>query len=384
MGTGYAACAVIASGAMGTQNLDRIAVVAIALLVTGLFVEMVRPFILSIVMAGVFSAMAQPLYRRIEAMTGRRRGLASLATLTLLVLIVIIPLAFLLGVFAAQAAKIGLSASRFVESLLASGSLPGDHLGSLPLMDFLKNYREIIIQRASELVGKAGSLLVEKASGITAFTVSSILQTFVFLYTMFFFLKDGRAILNRFLSYLPLPEGVERRLLDRLTSVTRATVKGVLVIGIVQGALGGTAFWIAGIDGALFWGAVMALASIIPAVGSALVWLPASVILALKGSYMQAAFVLAFCGIVVSGVDNVLRPWLVGRDTRMHELMVFFGTLGGLGLFGASGIIIGPLVAALFTTVWEIYAENLSDFLPDRASSRDTASPGDDEETSNQ
>ncbi|HPC47188.1 MAG TPA: AI-2E family transporter [Deltaproteobacteria bacterium] len=351
---------------MSTTTLNRIVVALTAVFISALFIGMVRPFLVSILLAGVFSALAQPLYKRILRLLGGRRNIASLATLLALLVIVVAPMTAVLGVFASQAVRVGLSARQFVESMSASPSAYRDYLATLPFADIFIEYQGAIIQRAGEVAARAGSLLVEKASSITALTISSVFQFFVFLYTMFFFLKDGKGILDRFLDYLPLPEGMERRLLARFTSVTRATLKGVLVTGIVQGSLGGLAFRIAGIDGALFWGIVMTFASIIPAVGPALVWVPASMILAVTGSYVAAAFLFAFCALIVSGVDNLLRPWLVGRDTRMHELMVFFGTLGGLGMFGITGIILGPLVAALFITVWDIYAENLSDLLPDR------------------
>ena len=165
---------------------------------------------------------------------------------------------------------------------------------------------------------------------------------------------------------MPLPDGVERRILDRFTSVTRATIKGTLVIGIIQGSLAGLAFWVVGIDSAVFWGTIMSVLSIIPAVGSAIIWVPAVIILIITGQYVQAIGLLLFCSLLVGSIDNVLRPWLVGRDTELHELMIFFGTLGGISLFGIIGFIIGPIIAALFVTAWDIYAETFIDYLSDR------------------
>ena len=130
-----------------------------------------------------------------------------------------------------------------------------------------------------------------------------------------------------------------------------------------HGGLAGLAFWAVGIDGSVFWGAVMTFLSVIPAVGSALVWIPAVIILAALGHFLKAFLLLIFCGLLVGSVDNLLRPKMVGRDTRMHELLIFFGTLGGISLFGIIGFIIGPIVAALFTTIWEIYGETFKEYL---------------------
>jgi predicted PurR-regulated permease PerM len=134
---------------------------------------------------------------------------------------------------------------------------------------------------------------------------------------------------------------------------------------VLQGALAGIAFAVAGIDNAVFWGTIMAVLSVIPSVGSALVWIPASIILVMQGSVAGGIGLLAFCGLIVGSLDNVLRPRLVGKDTRMHELMIFFGTLGGILMFGIAGVFIGPVIASLFVTIWELYGIAFSDYLPE-------------------
>ena len=153
-------------------------------------------------------------------------------------------------------------------------------------------------------------------------------------------------------------------MLDKFTSVTRATLKGTAVIGILQGALAGIAFWVVGIPSAVFWGTIIAVLSIIPGIGTALVWGPAVIILAAGGNFLKAGGLGLYCALVVGSIDNLLRPILVGKDTQMHELMIFFGTLGGIIMFGVMGMIIGPIVAALFITIWEIYGVAFKDILP--------------------
>jgi predicted PurR-regulated permease PerM len=185
------------------------------------------------------------------------------------------------------------------------------------------------------------------------------------LYVMFYFLTMGNLLLEKILFFLPLDDFNERLLLNRFTSVTRATIKGTLIIGIMQGTICGIAFAIAGIEGPVFWGSVMAVMSIIPAFGTAIIWFPALVILGLTGNFVGVIILLILCGLIAGNLDNIVRPRLVGKDTEMHDLFVLFGTLGGISMFGLLGIIIGPIVAALFITIWEIYGVAFKDYLPD-------------------
>jgi len=172
---------------------------------------------------------------------------------------------------------------------------------------------------------------------------------------MYFFLTGGPGLLEGVLAYLPLTDTDKRRMVGKFVSVTRATLKGTILIGVAQGCLGGLAFWAVGIDGAIFWGTVMTVLSIIPGVGGALVWLPAAIILMTAGALWRGVALALFCALIVGSVDNVLRPRLVGQDTKMHELLIFFSTLGGLMFFGAMGFILGPILAALFVTAWEMF-----------------------------
>jgi predicted PurR-regulated permease PerM len=187
---------------------------------------------------------------------------------------------------------------------------------------------------------------------------------FVTLYATFYFLQDGRVVLDWLFDYTPLAAGDRERLVGTFSSVARATLKGKLVIGVVQGGLAGAAFAVAGIGGAVFWGTVTAIASLIPLVGTGLIWIPVVMYLAMIGRPATAVGVAAWCGLVVGAVDNVLGPVLVGRETKMPDLLVLLTTLGGLGLFGAAGIMIGPIVGALFITVWDLWGLAVEEACP--------------------
>jgi predicted PurR-regulated permease PerM len=177
---------------------------------------------------------------------------------------------------------------------------------------------------------------------------------FLMLYLLFFFLRDGQRMIERLVRALPLGDERERLLMNRFAQVSRATIKGTFVVGIVQGAIGGIAFAVLGLGAPVLWGSLMALLSMLPAVGTALVWLPAAIIL-IVGDRIGGGVALILVGVLGIGlVDNFLRPLLVGRDTSMPDYLILLATLGGLAGFGLAGIVIGPIIAAFFLAVWEM------------------------------
>ena len=349
---------------MQQGNLNRSVVVLCAFLVTAVFLSMIRQFLMAILLAGIFSSLAHPIYRRLERWFGGRRALASIVTLLLIVTGILLPLGGLLGMITAQAIEVGQSVTPWIKEQVSRPAAFSELLASVPFYDRIQPHEKAILEKAGEIVGTLSSFLIDRLSSATVMTINFLFMTFILLYSMFFFLMDGHKLLDKILFYLPLEEANERRLLDKFTSVTRATLKGTIVIAILQGGLAGLAFAVVGIKGAVFWGAIMAVLSVIPGIGTALVWVPAAVVLAAGGHLMKAAGLATFCAIVVGSVDNFLRPLLVGRDTQMHELLILFGTLGGILMFGVVGFIIGPIIAALFTAVWEIYGVVFSDILP--------------------
>jgi len=348
---------------MNSIKANQVILLLIVLFISAIFFAMIRYFLMVIVLAAIFSALAMPVFNRFDRWFKGRKSLSAAMTMFTLFLIVIIPLAVLLGIVVEQASSISSVAVPWIQQQFKEPAAFNEHLRTLPFYAELELYRENIIQKVGELVNKAGSLLFDTVSTVTYSAFNDLFLIFVFLYTMFFLLRDGRLILEKVLSYLPLTERDQHRLLDKFLSVTRATIKGSMVIGILQGTLAGVALHVAGIESAIFWGAIMSVISVLPIIGSGLVWFPAVIYLAATAHYPQAIGLLLFCALVVGQIDNILRPILVGRDTQMHALLIFFGTLGGIGLFGIFGFIIGPIIAALFMTVWEMYGETFSSFL---------------------
>lgn len=353
---------------MTQQRLvNRGVLILVLIVISAMFLRLIAPFIQSIFIAALFAALFTPLYARFEKLTRGRRAAAAGLTLLTVLTFVFVPLVFVLGAVGAQAVDIADSARPWVQQQLATpGTLTG-LFESLPFYDRIEPYRESLIARLGELAGTVSGWVVERLQSLTLGTVSALLSGLIILYTMFFFLMDGDRLLYYMLYYLPLNDEDETKLLSRFMSVTRATLKGTAVIGFLQGGLAGLALYFAGIPSALFWAVIMMLLSVVPGIGTALVWIPAVIYLLVNGSYAMAVGVGLFCGIVVGTVDNVLRPKLVGNDTQLHELLIFFSTLGGLLMFGFMGFVIGPIIAALFVTVWELYGHEFRDWLPTTA-----------------
>ncbi|UCF40173.1 MAG: AI-2E family transporter [Gemmatimonadota bacterium] len=343
-----------------SRNFLLLLVAAISLL----FFVMIRRFAMDLLVAAIFAGLSHPLYRRLITLFRGREVAASLATLAIVLLVIVVPLIGFLGIVAAQAVEVSQSVAPWVERQIDQPQELDRLLSGLPFWDRIQPYQDQIITKVGQFAGNVGTFLLSRLAAVTRGTAEFFFDLFVVLYAMFFFLKDGRLLLKKILYYMPLGPTEENQMVARFTSVARATIKGTLVIGIVQGTLGGLAFLVAGVPGWAFWGTIMAVLSIIPGVGTALVWIPGCIYLAATGEVM-AAILLAIWSIAVVGTaDNVLRPVLVGRDTKMPDLLVLVSTLGGLLLFGAVGIVIGPIVAALFVTVWDIYGEAFSELLP--------------------
>ncbi|MDT8436546.1 MAG: AI-2E family transporter [Gemmatimonadota bacterium] len=350
--------------AEGRDRFGRTFLLLLTVGITILFLTMIRSMLVALLMAGIFAALFQPLHRRLLRAFGGRRNLASLVSVLVALLLVVVPLSGFAGIVASQAIDVTRSVGPWIEQQVAEPDRLDELLSRVPLLDRLRPFQGQISAKLAEVAGNVGSLVVRSMAGVTRGTAAFLLNLFVMLYAMFFFLGSGDDLLRRILHYVPLESSDEARMVEKFVSVTRATIKGSLVIGIVQGVLAGAAFAVVGIRGAAFWGTVMAVLSIIPAVGSGLVWAPAVVYLFATGDTTAAIGLGIWCLVVVGTVDNFLRPALVGRDTRMPDLLVLVSTLGGLFLFGAVGFIIGPVVAALFVTIWEIYGRVFAPWLP--------------------
>lgn len=350
---------------MRSEAVNKLVLLGLVLIISAVFLTMIHQFIMPLFMAGLFSAVLSPAHHWLTRKLAGNAHIASILTVVGMILLVLVPLSVLIGVVVAQAINVAQSITPFVQTLINEPTILNRYIEKIPYIEQILPYRDVLIEKAGQLVGTVSSFLIDGLSSVANLTISAVFGTIVMLYVMFYFLIMGDVLLGKMLYFLPLRDEDEQLLLRRFTSVTRATIKGTLIIGLLQGLICGLAFAVAGINGSVFWGTVMAAASIIPAFGTALVWVPALVILLLLGDFTGAIILGVLCGLVAGNLDNLIRPRLVGKDTEMHDLFVLFGTLGGIAMFGILGIIIGPIIAALFITIWELYGTAFRDYLPD-------------------
>lgn len=320
-----------------------------------------QPFWGAILWAVIIALLFLPLYHRLLrrlGTSGNRRELAAALVLLVVVLIGVLPLVVVIASLAREAAGLvqaissGAWAPERALRALFDG-LPGwlaallDHLG---MGSF-----DVLQKRLAAAAAQASQLIATRALGVGMDTFDFISSLFITLYLAFFLLRDGEALLRLAARGLPLDLVHQQALAGKFSTVVRATVKGSMVVSLVQGALGGLAFWVLGVQGALLWAVLMAFLSLVPAVGAALVWAPVAGFLAIQGHWAQAIGLTAWGVLAIGLVDNLLRPVLVGKDTRLPDYVVMIATLGGMSVFGINGFVVGPAIAAMFIAAWHIW-----------------------------
>ncbi len=328
--------------------------------ISALFIGMIWNFLIALFLAAIFSAMASPFYKKVLSVLGGRKGIAAAATLLILLICVLVPILALVYLAAIQANELTTNIVSFVQRVDVEG-FQFDVPKWMPFGQELERAGTVTASKVGELAGSLAGFFVSAVSAMTKGTAGFFVSLFILIYAMVFFLQEQTNVLAQLMRYSGLSAATQESLIERTLSISRATIKGTLVIGIVQGALGGIGFAVTGIQGAAFWGAVIAVVSIIPGIGPALILVPGVIYLFATGEIVYAIGLALWTGLVVTTIDNLLRPALVGRDTQMHDLLILVSTLGGLAMFGAVGLIIGPVVAGLFVTIWGIIRETFGD-----------------------
>ena len=214
---------------------------------------------------------------------------------------------------------------------------------------------EVLQRRLTAMVSQGSQFIAERAFSLGQNTFDFVASLCITVYLAFFMIRDGDGMVRDLRQAIPLTPGHTQQLLDKFTAVIRGTVRGNLLVAVLQGALGGLSFWFLGVGGALLWGVLMAFLSLLPAVGAALVWGPVAIYLLVTGAVWQGCALIAFGTLVIGLVDNLLRPLLVGKDTQMPDYLVMITTLGGMAVFGINGFIVGPAIASMFLAVWHIF-----------------------------
>ncbi len=331
------------------------------------FIGMIRAFLLSLILAAIFAALLYPFYRRIRTLLRDRAAAASVLTLVICGFAAGLPLVGLSGMVAGEAIQISEQVRPILEGALTGDTPLSERIPQwLPFADELEPYRDTIFKKLAEAANAIGGWLVSNLSVVTQGTLDFFLGLFVMVYGMFFFFLRGPEMLQSLQSLLPLSAEDRELVLDRGLTVTQASLKSILVIGALQGLLVGLAFWACGLTGPAFWGSIVFILSAIPGLGAPLVWVPAAVYLIVAGSTGWGIALIAWGILVVGMVDNLLRPVLVGRDTRLPDIVVLVSILGGIASFGPIGIVLGPVIAAMLHTVLEIYRRHFQKLLPSK------------------
>jgi predicted PurR-regulated permease PerM len=324
------------------------------------FCWILLPFYGAVFWAVVLAVIFSPLQRQLALRLGGRGNLSAMITLSLCLVVAVLPV-LLIGLMLVQ------EGADFYHRLES---------GELDIGAYVNQFRELLprfLQRQLDRLGignfnglrdrivsgmlQGSQFLATKAFAIGQNTFEAVAGFFVMLYLLYFFLRDGYEVARNVRMAIPLGDQHKRRLQIKFTRVVRATVKGNIVVAIVQGALGSLVFWFMDIQSPVFWGVMMAFLSLLPLVGAGLIWGPVALFFVLNGALWEGVGLALFGILVIGLVDNFLRPMLVGKDTRMPDYLVLISTLGGLSLFGLNGFVIGPLIAALFVASWDLFTE---------------------------
>ncbi|MBY4898178.1 AI-2E family transporter [Cupriavidus sp. AU9028] len=328
-------------------------------IVTVAFFWVLLPFFSAVFWGVILAIIFTPVNNWMTRRMNGRANTASLVTLLLCLVVVVVPM-FLVGAslisegtYVVQQIRSGqINFGAYFEQAMRALPAPiSAQLTRLELTDFAS-----VQEKLANAAGQASQYIATQALSIGQNTAQFVISFGIMLYLLFFLLRDGARISRRIRMALPLDDQHKLLLLQKFTGVIRATIKGNIAVALLQGLLGGLLFWGLGIQGPILWGVVMAALSLLPAIGAGLIWAPVAIYFLLTGAIVKGVIVIAFGAVVIGSVDNVLRPILVGKDTKMPDWVILISTLGGLSLFGINGFVIGPLIAALFIASWDLFA----------------------------
>jgi predicted PurR-regulated permease PerM len=346
---------------MNSAELQQKTFLVLLIAVSLAFIWILFPFYGTVFWASVLAIIFRPFHRKLVVAMRHRRNLAAFTTLLLCLIIVIIPVTVMTisllqeGVIVYQKIRSGeLNFGVYFQQMMSAAP---PWMVSLLDRSGITNISELQDMLSSGVL-QGSQFIATHALNIGQNTFEFVISFGIMLYLLFFLLRDGDSLSAKIKQAIPLSMEHKRHLFSKFTTVIRATVKGNVVVAAIQGALGGVMFSFLGIQGALLWGLVMAFLSLIPAVGAGLIWAPTAIYFLFTGAVWKGTVLIAFGVLVIGLVDNLLRPVLVGRDTRLPDYVVLISTLGGLVLFGLNGFVIGPVIAALFIAAWDLFSSS--------------------------
>ena len=325
-------------------------------MVTILFLYLLQPFFFPIFWAAVIAGVFRPLYIRINGKLNRP-NLSTAILFLLIALIILLPAGIVGTLVFNESVQIYEKLSPDTKHMDRSIQRLINSIADNSIARLFHINKAMLIAKTTEVAQGITNYIFVHLTELTQNTLGLLVKFAIMLYTLFFFVRDGDRFLRTAMKILPLGMGREKFLYERFIVTARSTLKVTLIIGGIQGALGGIVFFVTGVEGALIWGLLMILMAIVPLVGCSIIWAPAGILMLLTGHIWEGVLILAVGFLVISTVDNVLRPILIGKDVEMHPLLIFLSTLGGIILFGFSGFVIGPVITSLLIAIWEMYEE---------------------------
>ncbi|MBN2050408.1 MAG: AI-2E family transporter [Spirochaetales bacterium] len=323
--------------------------------ITALVITVARPFLMPLLLAAISAGLAYPIKQRLFRKKEPHRNIPALLTLIIFCLIIIFPTA-LLGYFVTDSLiSLATDISKNAIDLKEIFTELEEAFKALPFLQNPRISQVLSFDRFADLIQQTGSSLLENLADFAGSTARSFLMIFIYLYCLYFFIRDGESIMAGLGRSVPLAEGDKTAIIEKFLSVTRATLKSTLVIGLIQGTIGGFLFFVLGIKAPVLWGTAFLILAAIPGMGPVLIWLPATAILLILGTWGKALVMLLVGAAVIPLADYILRPRIVGQDTQLHPVLVFIGVFGGVVVFGIWGLLFGPLVMSLAVTVLGIF-----------------------------
>ncbi|TSA44082.1 MAG: AI-2E family transporter [Deltaproteobacteria bacterium] len=325
-------------------------------IVTILFLYLLQPFFFPIFWAAVIAGVFRPLYSRINGKLNRP-NLSTAILFLLIALIILLPAGTVGTLVFNESVQMYEKLSPDTKHMDRSIQRLINTIADNSIARLFHVNKTMLIAKTTEVAQGITSYIFVHLTELTQNTLGLLVKFAIMLYTLFFFVRDGERFLGMAMKVLPLGMGREKFLYERFIVTARSTLKVTLIIGGIQGVLGGVVFLVTDVEGALIWGLLMILMAIVPLVGCSIIWAPAGILMLLTGHIWEGVLILAVGFLVISTVDNLLRPILIGKDVAMHPLLIFLSTLGGIILFGFSGFVIGPVITSLLIAIWEMYEE---------------------------
>lgn len=344
------------------EKLSLFALISAIVIVSISFFFVIKMFVVPIILAMTFVTLFYPIYKKLLHIF-ISKNLTSLIVCILLLISLIIPLYFIGFAVVKQGKSLSENIKTVITKAINNKNAKEnndniiDKINQSKILKYFKidinkiEWKKTLL-KSTETIGKLFSKIINKTSKGIIWAISNV---FIVLFTMFYFFRDGEKILKRLIFLSPFKPKYEKKIITNFTLISRATIKGTLVIGVIQGTLGAITLLIFGVKSWILWGVFMIVLSVIPFVGPWLIMIPIGIVNIIVGNIWQGIGIILICVFVISTVDNFIRPRLVGQDAKIHDLIIFFSTLGGLAVFGVMGFIIGPVIAVLFVTVLDIY-----------------------------